>query len=79
MISAQFRRNRAAFPLDELVKYQGQWIAFDPTGSKVVAAAKTLLECDRLVQQAGFDPEEVGYEGVPGPEDEGHLDNGEIS
>jgi hypothetical protein len=57
MPTTQFNRNRAAYPLSELVKYQGQWIAFDPDGIKVIAAAKTLLECDRLVQVAGYDPE----------------------
>ena len=67
MPAAQFRKNRAAFPLDELVKYQGMWIAFDPEGKTVIAAAKTIAEVDRLVQAAGYDPEEVAFGRVPGP------------
>jgi hypothetical protein len=78
MHSALFRKNRAAFPLTELAKYQGQWIAFDLDGTKVIAAAPSLLECHGRVKAAGYDPENVGFEGVPGPDDEGHMDNGEI-
>ena len=79
MPTATFRKNRAAFPLTELAKYQGQWIAFDPNGTRVIAAAETLGECDRLVQEAGYDPEEVGFEGVPGPDDADQLNDGEIT
>ncbi|CAN5151050.1 hypothetical protein BH10PLA2_BH10PLA2_28890 [soil metagenome] len=79
MQTAEFHNNRAAFPLTELAKYQGQWIAFDPDGTKVIAAAPSLLECHGKAKAAGFDPENVGFEGVPGPEDEGHVDNGDIN
>jgi Family of unknown function (DUF5678) len=78
MPTAQFRQNRAAFPLTELIKYQGKWIAFDPDGTKVIAVAKTIAEVDQLVQAAGYDPEEVAFEGVPGPGDD-DLDNGAIT
>jgi hypothetical protein len=78
MISAQFRRNRAAFPRDELAKYQGKWVAFDPTGSKIVAADEDLIMLDQQVKAAGYDPEEVAFEGVPGPNDH-DLANGDIT
>jgi hypothetical protein len=79
MLSALFRKNRAAFPLSELAKYQGQWIAFDPEGTKVVAAAPTVGAVHKKVIDAGYDPEQVSFEGVPGPDDFLDLDNGEIT
>ncbi len=79
MPTAQFRKNRSIFPLVELAKYQGQWIAFDPEGTKVIAAAPTVGAVHQKVMEAGYDPEQVSFEGVPGPEDFLDLDNGEIS
>ncbi len=78
MISAQFRRNRAAFPPGELARYQGKWVAFDPAGTKIVAADPDLIVLDQQVKAAGYDPEEVAFEGVPGPDDQ-DLADGEIT
>lgn len=77
MISAQFRRNRASFPADELAKHGGKWVAFDPTGTKIVAADADLIVLDQQVKAAGYHPEEVAFEGVPGPDD-CDLADGEI-
>ncbi len=79
MQTAQFRKNRAAFPLAELARYQGQWIAFDPEGTKVIASAPTVGSVHKKVIEAGYDPQRVWFEGVPGPDDFLDLDNGEIT
>ncbi len=34
MPTAQFNKNRESFPLDELAKYEGKWVAFSPDGTK---------------------------------------------
>jgi hypothetical protein len=58
-------RNRAAFPVDELEKYAGKWVAFNPDCTKIVAAHEDTEELIKLVEQAGFDPQLVWFEGVP--------------
>lgn len=58
-------KNRPAFPRDELAKYRGEWVAWSPDGSRVVAAARDPDALDELVRAAGEDPEECPVEGVP--------------
>jgi hypothetical protein len=60
-----FAKNRAAFPIDELAKFVGKWVAFTPDGTKIVAAHEDVLLLDQLVRDAGFDPRTVVFEGVP--------------
>jgi hypothetical protein len=65
MSAASFTRNRAAFPVDELEKYAGKWVAFDAGCTKILAAHEDVEELVKLVEQAGFDPQHVRFEGVP--------------
>jgi hypothetical protein len=72
-----FQKNRRAFPLEELARYRGQWVAFSSDGRRVVAGADSLgLLVDRLVA-LGEDPQEVGFEHVPGPDDDIYLGGAE--
>ncbi len=57
--------NRAAFPPEELLKYEGKWVAFSPDGSTIVAAHEDVESLVKLVEAAGFDPQTVWFEGVP--------------
>jgi hypothetical protein len=44
-----YRENRAKFPLEELRKRHGQWVAFSPDGLRIVASAATIAElADRV-------------------------------
>ena len=72
MPTAQFNKNRESFPLDELAKYEGKWVAFSPDGTKIVAADADLLALDQHVRDAGFNPSDVCFESVPN-EDDGEI------
>jgi hypothetical protein len=65
---AIFIKNRQAFPVEELQKYVGQWVAWAPDGSRIVASTPDELELDAAVVRAGYDPQQcvIGFEGVPG-------------
>src|SRR5947208_559886 len=65
MAPATVTRNRAAFPVDELEKYAGKWVAFDADCTKILAAHENVEELVKLVEQAGLDPQQVRFEGVP--------------
>jgi hypothetical protein len=65
MAPALSTRNRAAFPIDELEKYSGKWVAFNADCTKIVAAHEDVEELVKLVVQAGYDPQQVWFEGLP--------------
>ncbi len=65
MAPASVMRNRAAFPVDELEKYVGKWVAFDTDCTKTLAAHENVEELVKLIEQAGLDPQQVRFEGVP--------------
>jgi hypothetical protein len=65
MPAASFTKNRAAFPIEELAKYIGKWVAFSPDGTKIIAAHEDVETVAQLVEQAGFDPQTVVFEGFP--------------
>lgn len=56
--------NRTRFPLGELAKYQGKWVAFSDDGSRIIASSEDLLALDKLIVAAGADPERVGLERI---------------
>jgi hypothetical protein len=62
----KFLANRVVFPVQELAKYAGQWVAWSPDGSRVAAIAADPAELDRLLQAAGEDPMQCVIEGIPG-------------
>jgi len=58
----QLRENRAAFPVADLAKYRGQWVAFSMDGRRIVASAPDFLELDAVLLAMGEDPERVALE-----------------
>jgi hypothetical protein len=60
----EYRENRASFPLAELVKYDGQWVAFSLDGRRIIANSEDLATLDNLVVAAGEDPEQVALERI---------------
>ncbi len=60
-----YLRNRIAFPLDQLAKHAGEWVAWSPDGTRIVASSATLEDLDDLVRGTGEDPEQCPIEGIP--------------
>jgi hypothetical protein len=61
----QYLENRPRFPLDELAKYMGSWVAWSPDGTRIVASSNNPDELESLVQAAGEDPMYCVVEGIP--------------
>jgi hypothetical protein len=62
----KFLANRVAFPLAELAKYAGLWVAWSPDGSRVAASAIDPEMLDGLLRASGEDPAQCVIEGIPG-------------
>ena len=63
-----FLPNRQAFPLEELMKYEGQWIAWNPEGTAIVASSSESAEVVyELVIAAGYDPSRCVFDYIPDP------------
>ena len=60
----EFQKNRPSFPDEELLKYNGNWVAFSGDGRRIVAYAETLDKLFAVLQAANEDVHEVVYERV---------------
>jgi len=61
----QYLKNRVAFPMDELAKHRGEWVAWSPDGTRLVATSRNPDALDDLIRAAGENPEECPVEGIP--------------
>jgi hypothetical protein len=61
----EYLRNRVTFPLDELAKHRGEWVAWSPDGRRLVATSRDPDALDDLIRAAGEDPENCPIEGIP--------------
>jgi hypothetical protein len=61
-----FLPNRYAFPLDELMKYEGQWLAWSHDGTSIIASSSESPEAvwNALVA-AGMNPSEHVFDYIP--------------
>jgi hypothetical protein len=55
----EYERNRVSFPLEELVKYAGKFIAFSGDGKRIVAYGDSEEEVDAMVRSLGIHPSQV--------------------
>ncbi len=63
----EYLRNRHAFhafPLDELAKHRGEWVAWSPDGRRLVATSHDPIALDDPVRAAGENPENCLVEGI---------------
>ena len=63
----QYLANRERFPLEELLKYWGKWVAFSPDGTIIIASHKNPQLLAQIVIDMGYVPEEIHLEPVPFP------------
>jgi hypothetical protein len=56
---SRFHENRVRFPLDELARYAGQYIAWSPDGTRILASAETMEAVEEKLVAAGIDPSQV--------------------
>ena len=56
---SHYEENRAQFPLEELAKYAGLFIAFSPDGKRILASGRTDEEMEQNLIIAGIDPSQV--------------------
>jgi hypothetical protein len=73
-----YRQNRDDFPVDELARYDGKWVAFSADARRVVASGETIVElCDR-VRANNVDPQDVVIERVEMNPEEVNLGGAEL-
>ena len=61
---ACFIENQRKFPADELLRYQGQHIAWSWDGSRILAADADHRALDQKLRDTGIDPLRVIYDYV---------------
>ena len=61
----KFLANRAAFPVEDLAKYAGQWVAWSPDGTRIAACALSPEFLDGILEANGEDPALCVVEGIP--------------
>jgi len=66
-IDARFLENQRKFPVDELLRYQGQYIAWSWDGSNILAADVNRRALDQKLRDAGIDPLQVIHDFVEDP------------
>ncbi len=64
MNTEMYLHTRAELSHEQLRQYNGKWVAFSGDGRRLIAAADSLADLDKLVVAAGEDPELVGFERI---------------
>jgi Family of unknown function (DUF5678) len=65
----QVLTNRQQFPLGELAKYAGKYIAWSPDGTRILAADDDLGKVAAAVEDQGYDSSEIVLSSVPFPDE----------
>jgi hypothetical protein len=65
----QFLKNRYAFPLEELVRYAGKYVAWNTDGTRILASDEDDLRLYATLKAAGHDTSEVLVSFVPFPDE----------
>jgi len=59
-----YGQNRERFPVEELRKYNGHWVAFSADGQRIVASGENLAALAEQVRAAGQEMQNVVLERV---------------
>ena len=70
-----FLKNRQRFPAEELARYAGQYVAWSPDGTKILASDEDELQLVQAMRAAGHDSAETLIAYVPA-QDESLLGGG---
>jgi len=76
--TSAYGENRGRFPLEELRKFDGKWVAFSADGQRVVASAPTITELANQVRTAKSNLHEVVLERIELDTDEIYLGGAEL-
>ena len=60
----EFQKNRPSFPIEELEKYDDQWVAFSMDAKKILASGQTIEDLFIRAEETGVDMQEVAIEHV---------------
>lgn len=61
----KYLENRPRFPVEELAKHAGAWVAWNPEGTRILESANDPDALEGLIQEAGEDPTYCVVEGIP--------------
>jgi hypothetical protein len=64
----RFIENCNRFPAEELLKYAGQYVAWNLEGTRILAAGKDYDDVDEKLIAAGIDPQRVVHSYVDDPD-----------
>ncbi len=59
--------NRAAFPLEQLIPFEGKYVAWTADSTRILASGADLIEVEKNLVGAGIDPSQVLYEFIAPP------------
>jgi hypothetical protein len=59
--------NRAAFPLEQLIPFEGQYVAWTADSTRILTSGADLIEVEKKLVEAGIDPGQVIFEFIPPP------------
>ncbi len=62
-------KNRQQFPLQELMKYAGKYVAWSPDGTRIIACDEDEERLDQAMIAGGHDPAEVLVSFIPFPDE----------
>ena len=58
MLGSKHIENRNEFPVEELLKYEGKYVAWSLDGTRILAGDKDPLRLDASLTAAGFKPDD---------------------
>jgi hypothetical protein len=61
----QFADNRRKFPLDELEKFAGKYVAWSPDGKSIIASDDNEISLDAALERSGYDTSTILITFVP--------------
>ena len=59
--------NRSVLPVEQLIPYEGQWVAWNGDSTRILLSDPDMLALDAKVQAAGIDPSQVIFEYINPP------------